>query len=310
MRDTHPLPGTDHVVDGRRVHVVQHGRSAGRAADVPLLLLHGVPTSSYLWRDVMRDLEHDVRTVAPDLIGFGRSERPRVGGYDLPAQARRLLDLLDALGLNRVAVAGHVIGGSVAVHLAALAPERIAGLALLGTPVHPDAWPVPSVLPFTLPGVGTALAAIARRTPAATKRLLAQGLGGSHAIDGTVRDGGVLDGTVLDGTVLDHYAAPLLTPDGARGLVRFVRSVDLATTRAAWDAVRAAPPPTLLLWGCDDRVHSVAYGRRLADEMPQATWVPLSDAGHLLPEECPERIAEELAGFLGELAHEPTSAIR
>lgn len=282
MRDPHPLPGTDYVVADRRVHVVRHGRS--RQGDCPVLLLHGLPTSSYLWRDVMRDLEHDVPTLAPDLIGLGRSEKPRVGGCDLPAQARLLLGLLDALELPRVIVAGHVLGGAVAIQLAALAPRRVAGLALLGTPVHPDTWPVPAVLPLTLPGVGQAYASVAGR--ALVRRLLASRL---------------CAGGALPPEVLRRYAAPLLTPDGARGLVRFVQSVDQATTLAAWNRLREAPPPTLLLWGTEDGVHSIAYGRRLADELPSASWVPLAGRGHLLPEECPERIAEELAGFRAEV---------
>lgn len=215
MRDPHPLPGTDFVIDGRRVHVVRHGRG-GR---LPLLLLHGLPTSSYLWRDVMRDLERELPTIAPDLLGMGRSERPRVGGYDLPAQARRLLGLLDALHLERVAVAGHVLGGAVAVHLAALAPDRVAGLVLLGTPLHAETWPVPAVLPLTLPGLGWAYARAAGRMPALARRLLAGGLGATG---------------VLPPEVLHRYTAPLLTPDGARGLVRFVQSVDLRTTSALW----------------------------------------------------------------------------
>lgn len=282
MRDPHPLPGTDHVVDNRRVHVVRHGRD--RSGGLPMLLIHGLPTSSYLWRDVMRDLEHDIPSVAPDLIGLGDSEKPRVAGYDFPAQARMLLGLLDLLDMPRVIVAGHVLGGAVAVHLAALAPQRVAGLVLLGTPVHPDVWPVPAVIPLTLPGIGQAYASVPGR--ALARRLLASGLGANG---------------LLPPEVLRRYAAPLLSPDGARGLVRFVQSVDPTRTQAAWDQVRQAPPPTLLLWGTEDRVHSLAYGRRLADELPSASWVPLAGRGHLLPEECPERIAEELAGFRAEL---------
>jgi 2-hydroxymuconate-semialdehyde hydrolase len=283
MRDPHPLPGSDCVVADRRVHLVRHGRASTNAS--PLLLLHGLPTSSYLWRDVMRDLEHDVPTLAPDLLGLGHSERPRVAGYDLLAQARLLLGLLDTLGLARVVLVGHALGGAVAVHMAALAPERVTGLALLGTPVHPDTWPKPAVLPLTLPGVGRAYASLAGR--ALLRRLLTGELGAAG---------------VLPPEVTRRYASSLLTPDGARGLVRFVRSVDHGTTLAAWNRLRETPPPTLLLWGTEDRVHSIAYGRRLAEELPSANWVPLAGRGHLLPEECPERIAEELAGFCAELA--------
>lgn len=267
-------------MDGVRLSVVTHGRGVGP----PLFLLHGLPTSSYLWRDVMRDLEHDARTIAPDLVGLGSSERPEVAGYDLPAQARRLVGLLDVLDVDRVLLVGHGLGGAVAVLVAVLAPERVTGLALLGAPVHADTWPAPAVLPLTLPLLGPGAAALAIRAPAVPRAALAAVLG-PH----------------LPPRVLDHYVAPLLTADGARGLTRFVRSVDQSLTEAAWEALRRDAPPTLLLWGSEDRVHALSYGRRLADQLPAASWVPLHGCGHLLAEMCPERVAEELEAFRGDL---------
>src|SRR3712207_832181 len=100
MSDPHPLPGSDVVVDGLRLHVVTYGRGDGP----PLLLIHGVPTSSYLWRDVMRDLGRERRTIAPDLLGLGRSERPPGRPHDLASQAGVLLRLLDVLGHDRAVV--------------------------------------------------------------------------------------------------------------------------------------------------------------------------------------------------------------
>jgi len=291
VRDSHPLPGTDVVVDGVRLHVVCHGSAAGGgdAGRPPLLLLHGVPTTSYLWRDVMRDLEHQVPCVAPDLVGLGRSERPARRYYDLAGQARLLVALLDQLRLDRVVVVGHDLGGSVAVHLAALAPERVAGLALLDAPVHTDVWPVPAVLPLLIPGAGEAYAAAMRRMPALARTVLARALGAGGPT------------SVLAARELDYYLAPLLRPGGAQSLVRLVRAVDLAPVESAWRLLRAAPPPTLVLWGEQDRLHSPAYGRRVAGELPGASWVPVADAGHLLPQERPERVAEELAGFRADL---------
>lgn len=250
MRDAHPIPGRDVVVAGRRLHVVTHGRGGGP----PLLLVAGAGGSAYLWRDVMRDLEREVPTIAPDLVGQGRSERPRVEGYDLLAQARRLVGLLDLLGVERVLAAGHGLGGAVAVHLASLAPARVAGLALLGAALHPEAQP---------------------------RRLATLEL--------------------PPGPVRDRYLAPLRERSGRAALRRLVRSTDLAPTAAAWEVLRREPPPALLLWGTADAVQPASYGQRLAAELPGATWLPLTGAGHLLPEECPERVAEELAGFRAEL---------
>ncbi|MDQ6650612.1 MAG: alpha/beta fold hydrolase [Actinomycetota bacterium] len=285
MRDPHPLPGADVVVEGTRLHVVGHGRQQGP----PVLLLHGLPTSSYLWRDVMRDLEHDHRTVAPDLVGLGASERPAHRRYDLSSQALLLLALLDELRLPRVAVVGHDLGGSIAVHMAALAPDRVAALVLVDAPVHADVWPVPPVLPLLAPGLGEAYAAGLRLAPALARAVLARGLGA----------GGTGAGA-LEPRELDHYLSPLLTPAGSRGLLRLARAVDLVSVEAAWQLVRQAPPPALVLWGEGDRLHSTAYGRRVAGELPGASWVPVADAGHLLPQQRPERVAEELAAFLAD----------
>ena len=282
MRQEHPLPGSDLVVDGVRMYVVRHGRDRRRGVAPPLLLLHGAFASSYLWRDVMRDLEDDRRTLAPDLVGLGRSERPLVGGLDAAAQARRLVVLLDLLGAQRVAVAGHGIGGAVAVHLTALVPDRVAWLALLAAPVHADAWPLPGTLPLLVPGLAVGYLGTAR----SRRHALRVALGAPQR---------------LPAAILDHYAAPLGTRDGVRGIIRFVRAVDLAAAEVGWELVRRSPPSTLILWGRDDAVLSSAYGERLVAELPTASWVPVAGAGHLLPEELPERVAEELAGFGAEV---------
>jgi pimeloyl-ACP methyl ester carboxylesterase len=284
MRDQHALPGVDHLVDGVRLHVVHHGDGDG----LPVLLLHGLPTSSYLWRDVQRDLEHNHRTFAPDLLGLGASERPADGRYDLASQAALLLRLLDDLVPGPVAVVGHDVGGGVALHLAALAPDRVAALVLVDTPAHADAWPVPAVAALQLPVVGEAQVAAMRLVPDLGRRYLASQLG--RGLVGP-----------LAPHVLQQYAAPLLTADGSRGVLALVRAFDPPAVEAALRLVAADPPPTLVLWGEADPWHGPAYGRRLADDIPGARWVCVPDAGHFLPEDRPERVAEEVEGFLADV---------
>jgi len=284
MRDVHPLPGADHLVGDIRLHVVDHGAGPG----LPILLLHGLPTTSYLWRDVQRDMEHTHRTFAPDLLGLGCSERPPAGRYDLASQAELMLRLLDRLGLDRAAVVGHDIGGGVAVHLAALAPDRVAALVLVDTPLHADTWPVASVASLIAPGLGEAQTAMLRLLPVAGRRYLGLQLGRSLASGR------------MDEAVLDRYADPLLTRDGARGVLSLVRAMDPAAVESALRLVAVQQPPTLVMWGEEDVWHGPAYGRRLVDDLPGALWVPVPDAGHLLPEDRPERVAEEIEGFLAE----------
>jgi 2-hydroxymuconate-semialdehyde hydrolase len=285
MHDTHPLPGTDVLAAGLRVHVVRHGAATHGQQGLPLVLLHGLPTSSYLWHDVMRDLERSHPMVAPDLLGFGRSERPaRRERYALEAQARLMLQVLDELGLDRVVLVGHDLGGTVAVHMTALAPERVAGLVLCHSPLHPETWPSPPVLPLMVPGLRQAYVRVLQLFPQLAGRLIARTL---HA--------------ECEPAELRHYVSPLLGSEGGRGLLDFVNAIDLEAAALAWQEVREIAPPTLVLWGEDNHLLSPAYGRRLALDVPGAAWVPVSGGGQLLPQDRPERVAEEIAAFVAEL---------
>ena len=287
MHDSHPLPGTDVLAAGLRVHVVRHGASThdGRPG-LPLVLLHGMPTSSYLWHDVMRDLEKAHPMVAPDLLGFGRSERPaRRERYALEAQARLMLQVLDELGLQQAVLVGHDLGGTVAVHMTALAPERVAGLVLCHSPLHPETWPSPPVLPLMVPGFRHAYVRVLQQFPRLAGRLVARVMRAE-----------------CEPAELRHYVSPLLGTEGGRGLLDFVNAIDLDAAALAWSEVRSIAPPTLVLWGEDNHLLSAAYGRRLALDVPGAAWVPISGGCQLLPQDRPERVAEEIAAFAAELA--------
>jgi len=149
MTSSRALPGTDHVVDGVRLHVVSYGNGAG----LPLLFVHGVAGSSHLWSQVQRALGHRHVSHAVDLVGCGASEAPVGRGYDLATQAQTLLGLLESLEVERVVVVAHDVGGGAAVHMAALAPDRIAALVCTGTPLHIDAWPATTLRELATPVV-------------------------------------------------------------------------------------------------------------------------------------------------------------
>ena len=292
MRSCVDAASADHVVNGLRLRVTTWGsRGDGLTGTPPVLLLHGFPTSSQLWRAVAPEMckasDDDLFVIAPDLVQLGDSERTG-RRIDLATQAHLISGLLAALDVSQVVVAGHGLGGAVAVHLAALSSERVAGLALLDAPLHADAWPVAGVLPMLVPGVRSLCARALPLAPQLAERVLGVAVGrGSDA---------------LADRPLDRHVEALRAPGAARGLVRFAAAVDMVSVEAAWNIVRAAPPPALVLWGAEDRVHSLPYGRRVAAELPSAAWVPVAGAGHLLPEERPERVAEELVAFHAEVA--------
>ena len=120
---------------------VMHYEEAGEGD--PIVLLHGNPTSSYLWRNVIPGLVSEGRCLAPDLVGFGRSGKPKID-YRFADHAGYLDAWFDGLALERVTIVGHDWGGALGFYWASRNPERVAALAFFETIIKPlrwDEWP-------------------------------------------------------------------------------------------------------------------------------------------------------------------------
>src|SRR5918994_6779745 len=123
--------------------VAYHDRGAGE----PLLLIHGCPFSSYVWRKVIPGLSDRFRCLAPDLLGLGDTETPSDADWSLRAQSGMIIGFLDALGVERAHVVGHDHGGAVAQLLAAEHPDRIDRMVLSNVEAY-DNWPSADERPF------------------------------------------------------------------------------------------------------------------------------------------------------------------
>lgn len=117
----------------------------------PLLLLHGIPTWSFLYHDVIDRLAEHHRVIAPDFLGHGWSDRRDLFDRSLVAQRAMILALLDALDLQRVDLIGHDTGGGVALMMAIEDPERI-GRLVLSNIVAYDSWPIDDMIGLGHPG--------------------------------------------------------------------------------------------------------------------------------------------------------------
>ncbi|MGW1023255.1 haloalkane dehalogenase [Streptomyces sp. NPDC002577] len=109
------------------------------AGDVPVVFLHGNPTSSYLWRNVIPHVAGQARCLAPDLIGMGESGKPDIG-YRFVDHVRYLDAWFDALGLEEVVIVGHDWGGALGMDWAARHPGRVRGVAVIETFLRPLRW--------------------------------------------------------------------------------------------------------------------------------------------------------------------------
>src|SRR5438067_1921087 len=113
---------------GTRVYYYAAGT---RGAGNPVVLIHGFPTSSHLWNDVVPLMPPGHRIVVLDLLGYGRSDRPKGHGVDLAAHGTRTVALLDELRIDRACLVGHGMGGGIAQWIAAHHVPRVSHLCLI-----------------------------------------------------------------------------------------------------------------------------------------------------------------------------------
>src|SRR5438045_7321115 len=111
-----------------------------RGVGEPVVFLHGFPTSGHLWSDVVPLVPVGHRVVVVDMLGYGRSDRPLGRPVGIRAHADRVIELMDALGINYACVVGHDIGGGIAQWLAVRHPQRVSRLCLVDSVAFGD-WP-------------------------------------------------------------------------------------------------------------------------------------------------------------------------
>ncbi|MBW3550289.1 MAG: alpha/beta fold hydrolase [Proteobacteria bacterium] len=258
---------------------------------IPVVLVHGIPTSPRLWRKVM-PLVGGARLLAWEMVGFGRSI-PQGRGRDISvrAQAGYLLAWLDALGLDRVVLAGHDLGGGV-VQIAALRqPERCLGL-LLTNAIGYDSWPIPSVKMLRATG------GLVRHLPAGAIRT---------GVFGMLMARGHDDPQVARESLALH-SAPYAEHGAGEALIRQVRALDVEDTRAvAGELPRLRGTPARVVWGAADRFQKIKYGARFAEDLG----VPLEriEGGkHFTPEDHPDRIAAAITALIREAGERAPAA--
>jgi len=271
----------------RFVTVHGHRRAylrAGRGS--PVLLVHGIGDSSASWLPVLPGLARRHTVIAPDLLGHGHSDKPR-GDYSIGGFACGMRDLLTVLGIERVTVVGHSLGGGVAMQFAYQFPERCERLVLVGTGgVGPQVSPLLRLA--AAPG-GEALLALVGLWPA---RLAGLGAIGALRLLGTGlgRDSGEVS-RVLDG----------LATSGARAaFLRTLRSAVDARGQAITMLDRcylAQGMPTLIIWGARDAVIPVEHARIAHEAMPGSRLEIFPEAGHFPHHADPERFEAVLADF-------------
>jgi pimeloyl-ACP methyl ester carboxylesterase len=275
----------DIVLHGHRVRYLAGGE--GHADRPVVVLVHGITSRADCWRPVIEDLARDHAVVAPDLLGHGRSAKPR-GDYSLGAYASGIRDLLAALGHDRVTIVGHSLGGGVAMQFAYQFPERTERLALvssggLGQEVHL------LLRAAALPGAELVL-------PLLTPSFVRSAIAHAGRLGARV---GLHAGPDLGEFVRGYLS--LGAPDARAAFLHTLRAViDPRGQRVnGHDRLYLAQDmPTLLLWGSRDPIIPASHGEAAHAAMPGSRLAVFERAGHFPMLDDPRRCAELLRAFV------------
>jgi pimeloyl-ACP methyl ester carboxylesterase len=264
-----------------------------------ILLIHGIGDSSETWRDVVRLLAAGHTVIAPDLLGHGRSDKPRAD-YSLGGFANGMRDLLVLLEVESATVVGHSLGGGVALQFAYQYPQMCERLILvasggLGVEV------TPLLRLAAVPGAGLAIAATAS---APVRRPLIA------LLTAAARAGALCEEDVAE---LSRTWAGLRDSSTRSAFLRTLRSVVDIRGQAVTSTDRlylTENIPMLLVWGDRDPVLPVAHARAAARDLPGCRLEVLPGAGHLPHQSDPTRFVSVIEEFLRDsrpARHDPHS---
>lgn len=279
----HVQPATHLDVGGVRVFC-RYDEGDGPAV---VLLQGGMLDSSTLtWRHTLEALPPRFRVFAPDLPGYGRSEKP-AAPYSTAYYVEFLERLLDVLGLPQAHVFGSSMSGAVALGLALRAPARVASLVLSGAygwqprlPLHEIAYVLARV-----PGLAVLVRRVLRQGPGVMRLALRTA---------------VADPARITTDLVDDAAEGIARAGQLRAFFVWLRSEvrphDLRTNFA--DDLYRLTQPVLILHGGHDWLMPPRYARRAAGRLPNARLHLFPDAGHLVPRECPAAVNRLVIDFL------------
>lgn len=268
-------------------------REVGNPAAPVALFLHGNPTSSYIWRNILPHAASVAHCIAPDLIGFGQSGKPDIE-YRFTDHVRYLDEFIAVSGVAAAYVVAQDWGTALAFHLAARRPDFVKGLAFME---------------FIRPMATWADFHQADSARDLFQRFRTPGVGERLVLEENVFVERVLPGSVvrpLSAEEMSVYQAPFSNPRSRRPILRLPNEMPIAGEPAdvhdilerAHDALRASRYPKLLFVGDPGALVSPAFADDFARALSDCTIVRLASGRHYLQEDHPDTIGRALAQWI------------
>jgi len=267
---------------------------AGTTNQPPVLFVHGIPTSSFLWRKVFDLLQNDFHCYAPDLMGLGDTKvNPRSGQFHMDAQAEMLVQFMSVLGYDHFAVVCHDQGGAAAQLVAAKYPEKLTCFVITDSVCY-DNWPVPAIVKLQK------LAKI----PLAMKILTQIGFfewRETKTKYSSFRQAASNPDKITDNAIREYLRPGRKDKDAFNRFIKFLLAGDPYYTMKAVSGLKTFNKPTLIMWAVDDPMLSLSWGKKLYSDIPGACRFEIIPfCGHFWQEEKPFEGALIISEFLKE----------
>ena len=263
-------------------HYVDEGRGE------PLLLVHGNPTWSFAWRNLIKDLSSDYRVLAVDHVGCGFSEKPRDYPYVFGRHIDNLCRFIEALDLGQLTLLGHDWGGAIGMGAAVRLPTRFSRFVLLNTAAFRSRRIPLRIAVCRIPFLG---AVCVRGFNLFARAALWMAVEKHERMTPAVKAG---------------YLAPYDSWRHRVAVLRFVQDIPLSDAHPSYSTLAAVEEglaqfqasPMLLVWGERDWCFTPDFLREFQRRFPQAETLRIADAGHYVFEDAPERIIPRVREFL------------
>ncbi len=281
IRHLYPFESNYLHVGGPRLHYADVGRGP------PVLMLHGNPTWSFYYRDLIRALSDEYRVIAPDHVGCGLSDKPQDYPYTLATHIDNLERLIDHLGLDQVTLAVHDWGGAIGCGWAVRHPQRVNRLIVFNTAAFPGRTPW-RIRACRLPVFG----AIAVRGLNAFARF---------GVRMACKNRGRMTPDVKAG-----YLLPYNSYANRIAVLRFVQDIPVRPAHPTYPLLRSideglaalANRPVLICWGMQDFCFTETFLNGWVARFPKAEVRRFADAGHYVVEDAADRLPDIIQAFL------------
>ena len=267
------FPGKFISVNSQNIRYIDAG------SGLPLVFIHGFGASIFSWRKNLEPLSTYHRVCAPDLPGFGYSDKPLDADYSIDAYADFMIQFMDRLKIEKAVLVGHSLGGGIALLTSLKYPDRVLALVLLDAEAYPITPPL-MLKVAKLPGI----------------RSVVHRAIGEWVVRVSLQRS-FHDPSLITEPLIKEYYRPFLTENGKAAPIRVLQAMDFEKLQELPGRYRNIKKKTLIIWGREDQISGIHLARKLKKDLPNSRLRIIPECGHLVQEEKPEVVNRAIIRF-------------